>query len=164
MIENHKDFPTGAKKLATKMKDKYGLETVFNNREIKISEVLIMMINPLIDLSMNYEEEKNVIAVGVMSWNLGIIKILKGEEEVEKELKKIEKTLEKEATDIIKRYAEIKSTEYRQYNQFITGFELIEKKATRIRLDKVNLQDNSKVLNLSNFEILAHLNCPTLNG
>ncbi len=36
--------------------------------------------------------------------------------------------------------------------------------ATRIRLDKVNLQDNSKVLNLSNFEILAHLNCPTLNG
>ncbi len=39
-----------------------------------------------------------------------------------------------------------------------------EKAATRIRLDKVNLQDNSKVLNLSNFEILAHLNCPTLNG
>ena len=100
----------------------------------KISEVLSEMIQPLIDDAKTFEEEQGIVGLGVMAWNLGVIKKNKGEKEMRKVLKSISVMLPKQIKKLLLYYSEVKCNNYSEYNEIIVDYEF-----TRINSHQNNL-------------------------
>jgi hypothetical protein len=94
-----------------------------SNPQVKISDVLLQMIAPLMENTNSFSEEKNVVGLGVMAWNLGIVKGFKGEDEMQNSVKQIKKQIPKAILNILLEYADIKVSEYPDYDEFIHDYE-----------------------------------------
>lgn len=105
-----------------------------NNAQVKISEVFSEMIDPLMENAESFKERQNIVGMGVVAWNLGIIKAIKGEEAMLKSLEIFKMTVPYELKELILKYVEIKCTEYTQYDQFIFDYKL-----TRISDKEINI-------------------------
>jgi hypothetical protein len=93
------------------------------NPEVKISDLVINLVAPLMDEALSFDEEKNVAGLGVAAWNLGIIRALKGEKEMLKSLEENHIKLPNDVKKLLLEYAEKKYIEYPEYNQFIYDYE-----------------------------------------
>ncbi|MBW6534056.1 MAG: hypothetical protein K0B11_03535 [Mariniphaga sp.] len=110
------------------------VEIRINNAKVKISEVFSEMIDPLMENAESFKERQNIVGMGVVAWNLGIIKEKKGEEAMLESLGIYKMTVPYELKELILEYVEIKCTEYAQYDQFIVDYKL-----TRISDKAVNI-------------------------
>jgi len=93
----------------------------------KISDVVSKMIKPLLDEAETFEEKQNVIGLGVMAWNLGVIKVNNGEKELKKELKVLGKKIPKDIIKVLLEYSEVKCEKYSEYNELIIDYELTKR-------------------------------------
>ena len=93
------------------------------NPEVKISNVINEMIAPLTKKANSFQEEKELVDLGVMAWNLGIVKAYNGEDAMLKWVTQFGKELSNDFKNILITYAEKKSTEYPDYDQFIHDHE-----------------------------------------
>ena len=57
-----------------------------NSNGRKISDVVSEMIQPLMEEARTFKEEQNIVGLGVMAWNLGVIKKNNGDKEMQKAL------------------------------------------------------------------------------
>lgn len=108
----------------------------------KISDVVSEMIQPLMEEARTFKEEQHIVGLGVMAWNLGVIKINNGEEEMQKAIKGFGIKLPKEIMDLLLDYCEIKCEKYSEYNEFIVDYEF-----TKINSHQNNLTVSYKMVN-----------------
>lgn len=121
---SQEDKPIGYNKIQKRLK-KFGKVEIRNNQTIKkkISTVVSEMLEPLMEEARSFKEEKNIIGMGIMAWNLGVIKTYKGEEEMQKSLQELKPKIPKTFLEILIEYVEIKCTKYKQYDHFIYDYE-----------------------------------------
>ena len=93
------------------------------NPQIKLSNILLQMIAPLMKNANSFTEEQNIVSLGVMAWNLGIIKTYKGEDEMLDSLNGFGMKLPNDYKKILLEYADIKITKYPDYDQLIHDYE-----------------------------------------
>ena len=89
----------------------------------KISDVVSEMIKPLLDEADTFEEKQNIVGLGVMAWNLGVIKVNNGEKELKKELKVLGKKIPKEIIKVLLEYSKVKCEKYSEYKELIVDYE-----------------------------------------
>ncbi|MEA3495630.1 MAG: hypothetical protein U9R42_06295 [Bacteroidota bacterium] len=119
---------------------KFNYKNNLNGR--KISDVVSEMIQPLMEEARTFKEEQNIVGLGVMAWNLGVIKKKNGEKEMQKALKGFGMKLPKEIKSILLEYSEVKCENYSEYNEFILDYEL-----TRLNSHQNNLTVSYKSVN-----------------
>ena len=127
----------GLPPMEKRLKNKLGIEVELRDKNAsgeKISNIVSQMIQPLMDEARSFKEEKNIIGLGIMAWNLGVIKANKGEKEMLKSMEEFEMIFPDVLKEVIMKYVEIKCTEYGEYDQFIYDFEF-----TRINNRQNNL-------------------------
>ena len=105
-----------------------------NSNGRKISDVVSEMIQPLMEEARTFKEEQNIVGLGIMAWNLGVIKKNKGEKEMQKLLKNFGMTLTKDLINILLEYAEVKCENYSEYNVLIVEYELTKLNAVQNNL------------------------------
>ncbi len=110
------------------------LNSKSNSNERKISDVVSEMIQPLMKEARTIKEEQNIIGIGVMAWNLGVIKKNNGEEAMQKALKGFGMILQEEFINIVLDYSKIKCENYGEYNALIVDY-----KFTRLNSHQNNL-------------------------
>lgn len=93
------------------------------NPQIKISNVVLQMIAPLMKNANSFKEEKNIVGFGVMAWNLGIIKTYKGEDEMLDSLNGFGMELPNDYKNTLLEYADKKCIEYPDFDQLIHDYE-----------------------------------------
>ena len=126
------------KELNTDVKFNYKKKT----KGRKISNVVSEMIQPLMEEARTFKEEQNIVGLGVIAWNLGVIKINKGEKEMQKALKGLAMKLPKEIIKVLLKFSEVKSENYSEYNEFIVDYEF-----TKINSYQNNLTVSYKLIN-----------------
>lgn len=94
-----------------------------NNSDVKISNLVLQLIAPLMEKAKNFKEESNIAGLGVMAWNLGIIKASKGEKEMLKSLDNIGMLVPRLYKKLLLEYAEIKCIEFPEFDNIIYDFE-----------------------------------------
>ncbi len=77
----------------------------------------------MLDDAESFDEEKNIVGLGIMAWNLGIIKKNNGKKEMKKALKDFEKELPKPIIALLLDFSEIKCKYYGEYNEIIVDYE-----------------------------------------
>ncbi len=107
------------KSLNTKVKLNYKN----NNKGRKISDVVSEMLKPLLKEARTFDEEKNAIGLGIMAWNLGVIKTYRGEKEMLEALETFKMKLPVHAKELLLEFSKIKYEYYDKYNQFIIDYE-----------------------------------------
>ena len=100
------------------------------------------MIQPLMEEARTFKEEQNIVGLGVMAWNLGVIKKNNGEKEMQKALKGFGIMLPKEIKDLLLDYSDIKCENYSEFKELIIDFEF-----TRINSHQNNLTVSYKLIN-----------------
>lgn len=90
----------------------------------KISTALLDMIKHILLIAQDEEDAKGIVSMGVVAWNCGIIKEIKGEAELKKLMKSFKSTKNIEKNKLLNEFIHIKCTQYKQYNDFITDFRL----------------------------------------
>ena len=116
----------GLPQMEKRLKSKLGGKVEFRNKnseDKKISNVVSQMIQPLMKGARSFKEEQNIVGLGIMAWNLGVLKAYKGEKEMLKSLEEFKMSLPNDLMGLVKEYVEIKCTEYGEYDQFIYDFE-----------------------------------------
>ncbi len=108
----------------------------------KISDVISEMIQPLMEEAKTFDEEQNIVGLGVMAWNLGVIKKNNGEKEMRKTLKGFSMTIPKQIKNLLLDYSEIKCENYSEYNELIVDYEF-----TRLNANQNNLTVSYKLVN-----------------
>ena len=108
----------------------------------KISDVISEMIQPLMEKAKTFDEEQNIVGLGVMAWNLGVIKKNNGEKEMQKALKGFSMTFPKQIKNLLFDYSEIKCENYSEYNELIVDYEF-----TRLNANQNNLTVSYKLIN-----------------
>jgi len=118
------DKPIGMNKIQKRLK-KFGNIELRNNRsnKRKISTVVSEMLQPLMEEAQSFNEERNIIGMGIIAWNLGVIKTYKGEEEMQKSLRELKPKIPNPLLEILAEYIEIKCDKYKQYDHFIYDYE-----------------------------------------
>ena len=137
------DKPIGMNKIQKRLK-------MFGNIELrnkqsnkkKISTVVAEMLQPLMEEALSFNEERNIIGMGIIAWNLGVIKTYKGEEEMQKSLLELKPKIPNPFLKILTEYIEIKCTKYKQYDHFVYDYEF-----TRINEHQNNLSVAYKSVN-----------------
>lgn len=94
-----------------------------NNSEIKISNLVLQLIAPLMNEAKSFDEESNIAGLGVMAWNLGIIKASKGENEMLKSLDSFGMEIPLDYKNLLLKYAEKKCLDFPDYNNIIYDYE-----------------------------------------
>ncbi|MEA1872948.1 MAG: hypothetical protein U9N51_00765 [Bacteroidota bacterium] len=108
----------------------------------KISDVVSEMIQPLMEEASTFKEEQNIVGLGVMAWNLGVIKKNNGEKEMRKALKGFGMMLPKKIKNVLLEYSEVKCENYSEYNELIVDYEL-----TKLNSHQNNLTVSYKMVN-----------------
>ena len=108
----------------------------------KISDVISEMIQSLMKEAKTFDEEKNIVGLGVMAWNLGVIKKNNGEKEMQKAIKGFGMKLPKEIKNLLLDYSEVKCKNYSEYNELIIDYEF-----TRLNANQNNLTVSYKLIN-----------------
>ncbi len=108
----------------------------------KISAVVSEMIQPLMEEARTFKEAQNIVALGIMAWNLGVIKVNNGEEEMQKALKGFGMKFPKEIESMLLKYCEVKCENYSEYNVLIVDYEF-----TRLNSYQNNLTVSYKMVN-----------------
>ena len=126
-IIQKKDTVQGALKIKKRLEKSLNAEVKLNyknnNKGRKISSVVSEMLQPLLKDTRTFDEEKNAIGLGVMAWNLGVIKTYKGEKEMFKALKEFKMQLPTQIVELLLEYSNIKCKKYDNYNQLIVDYE-----------------------------------------
>jgi len=113
-----------------------------NSNRRKISDVVSEMIQPLLKEARNFKEEQNIVGLGVMAWNLGVIKKNNGEKEMRKALKAFGMKIPKNLINVLLEYSEIKCENYSEYNELIVDYEF-----TRLNSHQNNLTVSYEMVN-----------------
>ena len=113
-----------------------------NSKGRKISDVVSEMIKPLMEEARTFKEEQNIVGLGVMAWNLGVIKKNNGEKEMQKALKSFGKMLPKDIINVLLEYSEVKCENYSKYNELIVDYEF-----TKLNSHQNNLTVSYKMVN-----------------
>ncbi len=132
---SQRDKPIGMNKIQKRLK-KFGNIELRNNQsnKRKISTVVSEMLQPLMEEAQSFNEERNIIGMGIIAWNLGVIKTYKGEEEMQKSLLELKPKIPNPLLEILAEYIEIKCDKYKKYDHFICDYEF-----TRINEHNNNL-------------------------
>jgi hypothetical protein len=112
--------------LKNRLKQNYeGIDIQIRNRnaEVKISNLVLQLVAPLMDEAKNFDEESNIVGLGVMAWNLGIIKAYKGEEEMLKSMDNFDMMLPNDYKKLLLEFAELKCEKFTDFDQIIYDFE-----------------------------------------
>lgn len=114
-------------KMKERLENVYNTEVEFSYRSKsagrKISDVLSEMIKPLMDKTTTFEEEQNLVGLGVVAWNLGVIKKKHGEKEMRKTLKGFGRRFPKSVKPLLLYYVEVKCNKYGEYNEVIVDYD-----------------------------------------
>lgn len=113
-----------------------------NSKGRKISDVVSEMIQPLMDEARTFKEEENIVGLGVMAWNLGVIKKNNGKKEMQKAFKSFGMKFPKDIKNLLLDYSEIKCENYSEYNELIVDYEF-----TRLNSHQNNLTVSYKMIN-----------------
>lgn len=113
-----------------------------NSNERKISDVVSEMIQPLMEEARTFKEEQNIVGLGVMAWNLGVIKKNYGEKEMQKAFKGFGMRFPKDIKNLLLDYSEIKCENYSEYNELIVDYEF-----TQLNSHQNNLTVSYKMIN-----------------
>lgn len=128
----------GQSKMGIRLRKQIGKDVTFRNNnnsgKRKISDVVSQMIQPLLETARNFNEERNIVGLGVMAWNMGVIKTHKGEDEMKNSLKDFKMLLPKKTQELMMEFVEIKCNDYGEYDQIIYDYEF-----TRINDHQNNL-------------------------
>ncbi len=89
-----------------------------------------------------FDEEQNIVGLGIMAWNLGVIKQNNGEKEMLKALKSFKMKIPKQFTNLILDYSIIKCENYSEYNELIVDYEF-----SRLNAKQNNLTVSYKSIN-----------------
>ncbi len=139
------DVP-GLSKIKSRLEKEFNADVKFNhnNKPIgrKISDVVSEMIKPLLKEAKTFDEKKKIIGLGVMAWNLGVIKKNNGEKEMQKALSGFGMMLPKDVKNLLLDYSEVKCENYGEYNELIIDYEF-----TRINPHQNNLTVSYKMIN-----------------
>jgi len=100
----------------------------------KISEVVLEMVKPMMKTAVNLEQEKRAIDIGVLAWNMGIIKSCKGEEAMLEFIKDIKCKLPDTFMLVFMEFVEKKCSRYREYDQLIYEYEIKELPGSKLNL------------------------------
>ncbi len=90
----------------------------------KISAVVLEMLKPLLDEADSFEIERNIIQMGIIAWNMGVVKTYKGDDEMHASLKEIKPSLPDEMMDILMTIVKRKCSKYKKYDQFIYDYQI----------------------------------------
>jgi len=101
----------------------------------KISEILLEMISPCLNEAESNEEARAYITMGILAWNCGIVKIVKGEDALKNSLKDYGRKDISNEIALVKEYIQIKCDQYGQYNDFIVDYDITFKKPGEIELN-----------------------------
>lgn len=93
-------------------------------RKEKISTVLLEMIKPILFTAQDEDDARGIVSMGVVAWNCGIIKETLGEDKLKKAMKAFKAKENSEERKMLDEYISIKCSQYSQYNDFITDFQL----------------------------------------
>jgi len=124
------------KKIKSRLFRQHGKIEIRENKpgEKKISAVVLKMLRPLLKEAATIEDEKRVVQMGIMAWNMGIIKTFKGEDALQESLQDIKTSIPEGTMDLLMQVVDWKCTRYSKYGQFIYDFEI-----KRIPGDNINL-------------------------
>jgi hypothetical protein len=90
----------------------------------KISEVVLEMVRPLMKEAETLEHEKKAIDIGILAWNIGVIKGYQGEEAMQEFIEDIKDKLPETVMQMLMDLARRKCSKFRKYNQFIFDYEI----------------------------------------
>ena len=116
----------GLPQMEKRLKNRLGIDVEVRNKNAtgkKISNVVSQMIQPLMKGARSFKEEQNIIGLGIMAWNLGVVKAYKGEKEMLKSLEEFKMMFPDVLKEVMMEYVEIKCTDYEEYDQFIYDYE-----------------------------------------
>lgn len=97
-----------------------------NSPKRKISDIVSEMIQPLLEEARSFDEEQKIVGLGIIAWNLGIIKAHKGEKGMLESLKSFGKVFPKEIKEMLLEFSEIKCIDYNEYDQLIVGYDFTQ--------------------------------------
>ncbi len=145
-VKSNEDNIHGLSQIKKRLDKELNVDVKFNYKNNpkrrKISDVVSEMIQPLLEDARSFKEEKNIVELGVMAWNLGVIKKNNGEKEMQKALKGFVIMLPKEIKDLLLNYSDIKCKNYSEYNELIVDYEF-----TRLNSHQNNLTVSYKMIN-----------------
>jgi hypothetical protein len=122
-----KEKLSGKAVIEERLNNSHGLKNVNlrdkNNSSIKISNLIYQLVEPLMKMAKTFKEEKNTIGLGVLAWNLGTIKTLKGQEQMEKAFEEFSLQLSPEYKKLLLDYIEIKCRVFPDFDEIIFEYE-----------------------------------------
>ena len=92
--------------------------------EIKISSVILEMLKPLLDQANSIKDEKQIIQMGIIAWNLGVIKTYESEEAMLSSIQDMRPRITEEILEKLMEYVERKCSKYKKYDQFIYDYQI----------------------------------------
>jgi hypothetical protein len=98
-------------------REKLGLEG-------KISEKVLEMVKPILSKAQNENEVRGALSMGIVAWNLGIVKQVSGEDEMKKMLRSKQALDDPEVMQLMEEHIDIKCKKYGKHLDFITDFKI----------------------------------------
>lgn len=144
--ERQKEVQTSSKeKIKARLEKQFNGDVTLSDKSQKgkkISEIVLEMLQPFIDEAHSHNEEKEIIDLGIIAWNLGVIHTYLGKEEMEQALKEIKSEVPEFLKEIILILVELKTLYYDQYDKLILDYEY-----TRFNKTQNNLTVIYKTIN-----------------
>lgn len=105
---------------------KYGIKEVREKQSSgkKISSVVLDLLKPLLDEADSIKLERKIIQMGIIAWNLGVIKTYKGENAMFTFMQEIKPSIPEEVMDILMEVVKRKCSKYKKYDQFIYDYKI----------------------------------------
>lgn len=119
-------------------------------RKEKISTILLEMIKPLFYEAHDEQDVKGIVSMGVVAWNCGIIKETEGEAKLKKVMKSFKSQKNDDNRRLLDKYIQIKCSNYGQYNDFITHFEMSFEKDGQLNFTVLTGVTNDLLQTLNN--------------
>lgn len=122
---NSGDKSQTIKKMEKRLK-KLGVEEVREKQSSgkKISAVVLDLLKPLLDEADDIKIERSIIEMGIIAWNLGVIKTYKGKDDMLRFIHDSKQSIPEEVMDIIMGVVKRKCTKFKKYDQFIYDYQI----------------------------------------
>ena len=92
----------------------------------KVSALVLEMVQPMLVDANDPEEMREILSMGVVAWNCGILRDIGGEAALNEVFMKLKAGEYRYERKLLDEYIDIKCTKFKAYNEIIIGYELSE--------------------------------------
>jgi hypothetical protein len=105
------------------MDDRVVIDRALIGSEYKVSALVIEMVQPMLDDANDLEEIREILVMGIIAWNCGILRDTGLEAELSEVFRKLKAREYLYERKLLDEYIDIKCTKFKAYDDFIIGHE-----------------------------------------